>query len=287
MLTAITICRNSAWVIRATLSTALRYCDAVAVLDHASEDATPDVLSDLAREHPGRVSWVREDDPVWREMDHRQRVLDLARSHGGTVFVNVDDDEILTFNLHECARHAALSLAPGAALTCPLLCVWDGLTHYRADDTEWSRCVTYLAFADTSGMTFKPAGDGYQFHNRRPSGSNGSHVDLIPPDSREGGVLHLQFASRRRLLAKQALYKITETVCWPGRRTAAELNAMYDNTTLNIPRGMVEMSRDWVPEEIRAMIDIDAEPWQDAACRRAVAFYGRDRFAGLDLYGVV
>ena len=162
----------------------------------------------------------------------------------------------------------------------------DGLTDYRDDDTEWSRCVTYLGFADCPGMTFKPAADGYQFHNRRPAGNSGLQVQLVT-DKREGGVLHLQFASRRRLRAKQALYKMTETVCWPWRRTPDAINAMYDNTTLSIPAKYSEMPGDWFPEDVRKLVNLDAEPWQEAEVRRLWNTYGEEKFGKLDLYGVV
>jgi hypothetical protein len=33
-------------------------------------------------------------------------------------------------------------------------------------------------------------------------------------------------------------------------------------------------------------LDVDAEPWQEAEVRRLVAEYGREKFTGLDLFGV-
>ena len=126
MIVATTIARNSEWVLEATLRTALRYCDACAVLDHASTDGTSKILLRLAEESPGRVAAVFEPDPVWHEMDHRQKVLGLARAMGGTVFANVDDDEILTYNLHAQAREKLTALRPGEALLAPLPCVGTG-----------------------------------------------------------------------------------------------------------------------------------------------------------------
>jgi len=287
MIVSITITRNSAWVLRATIETALAYCDAAAILDHASTDRTAEVIADLAQRFPGRVSSVREPDPTWREMDHRQRVLELARAAGGTIFANIDDDEVLTYNLHAAAREKMLKLHSGEVLMSPIMCVWDGLSSYRDDDSEWSRGSTYLAFANAPGMTFKPARDGYQFHNRRPSGSRGPAVSLTDGAPHRGGVLHLQFASRRRLRAKQALYKMTETVCWPGRRTAQQLNEMYDNTTLNLPRAQRSFDPGWLLLEVAAMVDVDAEPWQEAECRRLWVEHGAEKFKDLDLYGVV
>ena len=98
--------------------------------------------------------------------------------------------------------------------------------------------------------------------------------------------MHLQFAAERRLRAKQALYKINEILRWPERRTVAEVNAMYDQTTTPAAPEFGPAPESWWYGlgHLRSLIDLDAEPWQEAEVKRLVAEHGA--FAGLDLYGV-
>ena len=39
-------------------------------------------------------------------------------------------------------------------------------------------------------------------------------------------------------------------------------------------------------EDLRQYLDIDAEPWQETAVRKAIATHGRNTFWGLDLFGL-
>jgi hypothetical protein len=290
MLVGLMLTRNGAWVLGASLRAALRWCDAVVVLDHASTDATKDVVSKVLAEHEDRVLYLREDDPVWDEMNHRQRTLEAARERfGARVVANVDDDEILTANVESLVRRAALALVPGEALEVPWVSVWNGMTAFRDDDSPWSSCQVHLAFADAPGMTYRPAADGYQHHNRRPRGNDGPVQRPITTQA-SGGLLHLQFASRRRLLAKQALYKMIEVLRWPGRVPVAEIDAMYSRTALDVPQ-----KEAWIPEkwwgspipDLRRYVDLAAVPWQELEAQRLVREHGRERFAGLNLFGVV
>lgn len=285
-LVAVMLARNSAWVIGASARAAIRWCDALVIFDHASTDATGEIAHQVAAEHPRRVVVLREDSPVWEEMDHRQRTLDAARELGATHIANVDDDEILTRNVEGPIRDQAAAMSPGEALEVPWISVWDGTSHYRDDDSRWSRAQVHLIFALTPQTHYRRADDGYQHHSRRPRGDGGKVLRPIQRQS-DGGLMHLQFASHRRLLAKQALYKVNEILRWPGRATVAEVNRLYDGTTLDVPRKVTPIPPSWKPgDELEQLVDLNAEPWHDAECRRLVALHGAATFAGLDLYGV-
>ncbi len=123
-------------------------------------------------------------------------------------------------------------------------------------------------------------------------------------------MLHLWGASERRLAAKQALYKITERIRWPGKATR-EIDAYYNLAMhpeasrgtgftsqweyATVPNGAT-MSMDLVPisggwwagyEDLLQYLHVDAEPWQEAECRKLVREHGSAKFKGLDLFGVV
>ena len=294
------LARNSEWIINASARAALMYCDGLVIFDHASTDTTAVIADSIAAGHPGRVSVIHESSPVWEEMDHRQRTLDAAREMGATHVANIDDDEIVTGNLvgrigGEASlsrmltglRDEAEALRPGETMTLPWISMWGGLDSYRDDDSHWSRTQVDFIFALTPDAHYRRAADGYQHHSRRPKGMLA--IAQAPyQDQNEGGLMHFQFASRRRLLAKQALYKLNEILRWPERASVEKINRLYDGTTRDEPRRMRQVPTEWWDRiaHLKPLINVDAEPWQEAEVRRLVAEHGAARFAGLDLYGV-
>ena len=288
-LIALMLARNSEWIIGASARAALTWCDGLVVLDHASRDKTTAVAEAVSAEHPGRVKVLREDDPEWREMDHRQRTLDAARSMGGTKFANVDDDEILTGNLVESVKRYTAELGPGCSLALPWVSMWGGLDTFRDDDSSWSKSHVDTVFADgKEQMFYRRASDGYQHHARRPRGNIGP-VSVPLQSQAGGGLMHFQFSSNRRLRAKQALYKMNEVLRWPGRMTVSDINKMYDGTTYAPGLRTSPVPEGWWSglSHLRGLIDLDSEPWQEAEVKRLIAEHGAEKFRGLDLYGVV
>lgn len=273
-LIALTLARNESWCLPATLRATLRWADGVVVYDHASTDRTPAIVDEVRGEHPGRVRYIRDDEPTWLEMDQRQRTLETARGWGATHMAVVDADEVLTENLVPVIRGAVEGLNPGEVLLPPWLCLWRGLTHFRdGDDSVWSGCMVSLAFADRPDLCWRDRDGGYCFHHREPYGSTRRPVW---GDRSVGGLLHLQHANWRRLLAKQLLYELTETIRWGGVR------ARYAATCDEAGAAFRELPAAWRPPEL-AMVDLTAEPWQVAECRRLIREHGRERFSGCDL----
>lgn len=293
------LARNSGWVIGASVRSALRWCDMLIVLLHACDDDSEEVVEEVRREHPRRIALLHETSPQWDEMNHRQRTLDAARRLRATHVANVDDDEILTGNGFDEVRFAAARLEPGETLDMPWLCMWNGLDSYRADDSHWSRTLVDVVFADIPGMHYKAATDGYQHHARRPRGSTGLtrlwgrceglRRQRLMGSAPFGGLMHLQFASERRLLAKQALYKMWEVIRWPDKRTVGEINTMYDGTALAPGLGLAAVPPGWWEGQraLREHIRLDAVPWQETECKQLWVKHKPQTFKGLNLYGVV
>jgi hypothetical protein len=281
------LARNSEWVLGASARAALLYCDGLVIFDHASSDGTAALALDIGDEYPGRVALLREASPEWREMEHRQATLELARSMEATHVLNVDDDEILTANLIGSIREHVAAVQPGEALDLPWISMWGGIDTYRDDDSHWSRSQVDFAFADIEGMRYHAAADGYQHHARRPRGCAGrTHVPVVA--QRLGGLMHLQFSSELRLKAKQYLYQMNEVLRWPGRKSPEAIRKMYDGTTLDVPRRTVAVPAEWWAgmEHLRQHIHLDAEPWQLAEVRRLLLEHGPETFAGLNSYGL-
>jgi Glycosyl transferase family 2 len=284
------IVRNEGWCLRASARAALRWCDGLVILNHASRDDTQDIIEELIREFRGRMCTLRDDDPVWREMEHRQWTLEEARDCGATHCAIIDADEFLTENLIPTIRPMIEGLRPGQVMQPPWITLWRSLDQYRNDASVWSRSFVSMAFRDSPGLCWKlrnmPAAEGaavndYDHHQRHPL--NSSYIKPWENIS-AGGLMHLQHASWRRVRAKQAWYRCVEMIRWP-QFGAAAIEARYRPTTDEsnihlsaLPEGF------WGPERI--YLDLDRKPWQEEEVKRMVAQEGAGRFAGLDLQGV-
>lgn len=280
------ILRNEAWCLRATLAAAAKWLDGMAIMVHASTDATARIACcyQTGRAMPGDCAEVRhwiEPSPAWDEATYRSALLAEGRCMGGTHFAIIDGDEMLTANLVPHIRTSAEALDPGQLIRLPWLNCWRGLDAYRSDASPFGRAYAPVVFADAPHLSYSPEADGYQLHTRAPRGVRamelGRHAD--------GGLLHLQHANWRRLCAKQALYQMDEVLRWPGRRPAGEIARTYRPAVDETGLETTAIPADWWPVD-RAAIDLEAAAWQEAEVARLLALHGREHFAGLDLFGL-
>lgn len=268
--------RNEDWILNLSARVALEWCDELVILLHECVDGSAGIAADVSREHPGRVL-VTEVTGDWQEMQHRQKMLEHARSLGASHIAIIDADEVMTANLVGNARSAALSLKEGQILQMPLFNLRNGTSEYHSDGV-WSNRTVSVAFHDHPRLSWS----GDQFHAREPQGAP---LSGIVSSDRNGGILHFWGASEARLIAKHALYKMTETLRWP-EKPRYQIDDLYNlaffgrGETAPVPKA-------WMAGyEPLSSVDIDHEPWQAKECARLLGIYGADRFDGLDLFGV-
>lgn len=286
-ITAIMPCRNSAWVLGLSARALLLWVDELIILNHASTDGTLDLLHDLQRLDK-RVKYYTCTDEIWREMQHRNRLLESAREWGATHIVTIDDDEIVTGNLLPKMRPWVESLPPGIVMQLPWLQLRGSIGEVITSGM-WSQQNASCAFQDGPQMLWQTA-KGYDHHHRQPYGTMG-YKPVLAPGNRTGGLMHLQMASERRLLAKHAWYKVMERVRWP-EKPVKTIEDMYSLTVRECQSALTSSlsgcSPWWAPyTHLMKHLDLDAEPWQEAECRRLMSLHGAEKFRGLDLYGVV
>lgn len=280
--------RNEAWCLGLSARVALRWCDELVIGDHLSTDVTPDILSDLRREFPERITTIKAVDSEWTEMKHRQLLLEVARNRKATHISIVDADEVLTGNL----LNQIPSLPVGTILQLPGVNLRGDLNRMHVGGT-WGSSWFSLAFQDDARLHWSADHrGGYDHHHREPWGM---HLGLHKPVARgNGGVFHLQMVNERRLKAKHAWYKLSERIRWP-QKPVAEIDRLYNLAIYNGPQkvekpqfgtGIVPSSW-WGPyADLMQFLHLDMEPWQEAECRRLIDRHGREAFAGLDLFGV-
>ena len=274
--------RNEAWCIGLTARALLRWVDDAVFLLHACTDASESILEAVASEHPGRVHVIHEPETIWREMHHRQRLLEYARCLDATHVSVVDADEIIAGDTMPVMRDHVGLLGPKKFAAIKFRNIIDGLDQYRAEQGDWgTNAGTIVAFGDHPHLCWE-ARNGYDHHQRSPYGSSMSSY------IQGGGLLHLQFASRRRLLAKHALYKVSERIKYP-QKSIRDIDALY-----NMAPSLSGIDRKptpaewWAPyADLMRYCNVDSEPWQEQATRNLVAQHGAAHFGGLDLFGVV
>ncbi len=282
--------RNEDWIIGLSARALLRWVDELIILDHCSTDESRELEWSVALEHPERVITLTDNDPIWHEMAHRQRMLESARGRGATHIVTVDADEVVSGNLVKHMRLIVEDMPPGMVLQLPWICLRDSIDQCHRTGL-WAEQFASAAFVDNPAC-FWGQRNGYDFHQRAPMGR--PEVAFKPVAHAFGGILHLQYSSRRRLLAKQALYKMTEAIRWPERKFGV-VNQTYNWSVYGRAESkqaqfdLGPIPSDWWAgyEDLMGYLHVDAEPWQEAECRKLVKEYGRDKFNGLDLFGVV
>lgn len=281
-LVAVMPLRNEAWIVGLSARVVLQWCDALVCLLHQCTDGTAAIMAEIAAEHPGRVTIIEESDATWREMHHRQRLLEAAREQGATHIAITDADEVLTGNLLPVVRSQIAAVLPGKYITAGMPCMWRATDRYRTDGRIWAnRDDLILAFADKAALSWQPVG-GYDHHHRAPIGAVPSGRVL-----RAGGVMHLQWASWRRLTAKHAWYQMHERLRYPAKSSAAiaqQYSLAPDEAGLTTASAPEEW---WNPyRDLLRHVNLNAEPWHEAECRRLIEEHGAERFRGLNLHGV-
>jgi Glycosyl transferase family 2 len=289
--------RNEQWVLGFSARAALEWCDSLIIFDHASTDKTPEIIRQLrgqlrSKSGKSRIYYARVEETQWNEMQHRQYMLNVARAEWAEIATHlaiIDSDEVLTANLIGGIRDQIQSLRAGQMMTLPLYNLRGGMNRYHLNGV-WGQRIVSVAFKDVNTISWR----GDKFHSREPEGVQWQSIRMVNQGA--GGVMHLWGASERRLIAKHALYKCTETLRWPDK----------DRDTIDREYSMAIKGRPWIgdtPEKwtyadvpanwlapyTDLMIDhlhLDDEPWQEAEVRRLVADHGRGRFAGLDLFGI-
>jgi hypothetical protein len=280
--------RNEDWVLGLSARVALMWCDQLIVLEHHCIDNTHKILFDLTLEFQNRVTVIRDPDPAWDEMTHRQRLLGVAREKGATHIAIVDADEVLTANLVDSVRVMVERGGFNGMMNLPGYNLRRGLYQYH-ENGIWGERWFATVFQDSPLLSWQ----GDQFHHRTPFGKKFQSYNPVPQGA--GGVMHLWGASERRLVAKHALYKMTEVLRWPAK-DHKEVDREYNQAIM--PTANLRFDQNWnlapVPKEwwdgyghLMHYLNVDGMPWQEAEIWRLWKEHGPERFAGLNLFGLV
>lgn len=276
-------CRNDDWCIGLTARVALQWVDHLLVYAHCCTDRTIDILEQI-RHETGRLSTFVDPEPAWKEMHHRQYLLEWGRQLKATHFAIIDSDELLTANLLRTIRGLVESTPANHVLAIPGIQLWRGLTRQRIDNpfnTTFS-----LAFAEDALLSYRPKPNGDHHHNgRQPMPLVQGYKPLV-----EGGIFHLQFTRWNALRYKQIRYQLSEWLKHGGDYGIDRIRRRYSwfdfqpVTTVNVPDSW------WSYAGIgdgRELLDLrDDGSWYADEVRRIVQKHGIEQFKGLNFFGL-
>jgi len=277
-----------------TLRAALKWCDEMIVFLHACTDESSDIVHRIAVLYRDRVTIIGDSlNPMWDEMQHRQRMLEMARQPeiGATHIAIIDADEIVVGTV------LVPLPGPGQMLMLPGYNLRGGIDFYHANGIWGDRWFSMI-FEDQPNLGWH--GDG--FHHRAPHGSESFAGRKSLDRVGRSGVLHLWGASEKRLMAKHALYKVTERLKFGNKsldlidreynlwRSKSDVQRLYPTVKqFHDPWTFRPVPQNWWEDHLDVIkyLDVDREPWQIAEVQRLVKEHGAEKFAGLDLFGIV
>ena len=273
--------RNEAPFIEQCLRALALYTDAIVYLDDASTDNTLKIVQSLASELNieqiiSKKRWYRD------EPGDRNKLLQAGREIGGTHFIVIDADEMLTANFlqNNFLRKKILELQPGEKICLNWIQLWRSLDYYRFDNSVWTNNYKDFIFCDDTICSY----NSEFIHTSRTPYTGGK---IFTYTGYKHGMLHFQFVNWRNLLIKQAWYRCLERIRQPNKSDKA-INERYAPSKNENQLGTSPSPSYWFNKYNffdRTICD-RPEQWKEKQILEWFEQYGQEHFAGLDIWDV-
>ena len=129
---ALVCVRNESETIRVFAHETLRFVDGILFLDDCSSDSTITQINLIKSTTEKTVEVLTKGSWLWNEASNRNQLLEFGRSLGGTHFLTIDADELLTSNLHQIGGIRAIGerMSPGDSLEFQWLQLWRSTSYF-------------------------------------------------------------------------------------------------------------------------------------------------------------
>jgi glycosyltransferase involved in cell wall biosynthesis len=274
--------RNEAWILEQTLAAASLWADHIIVANHGSTDQTANILRRypkvlvITNSHPFHTSTIRKE------------LLEAARNfEGNNALFSFDADELPTGHVLNDTFWSEIERLPtGTSIQMEWVNLWRLATQYRIDGVQAPQWKVF-GYIDDRKMDYDTLGVINDHTSRVPMAAlrNSRRFDFPK-------VLHYQFVDWRRLLSKQAHYRMVE---WLQKKqsmwTAFSINLKYfstkDERGLKVafvpPEWLKLYSDHGVTLGYKSQVDLS---WHDSAVLGYFEKYGKQYFDWLDIWDI-
>lgn len=268
--------KDEEWILEHNLTCASLFFDHIIVADQNSSDRTPEICKKFPK-----VVYIKNNSTEYNEGNRRQLLLDAARSFDGNNFIaNLAADEIFSANILDPQVFDRLvkDQKPGTGFSFHWVQLWRSEKEYRDDTSVWSNSYRPFAFIDDRITNYRK---GF------------AHLSIIPEDlmstaviCHEIKVLHYQFVSFERMLAKQRWARLLEFGHYsqPDFLKSIILNNKYYITKDEHNLKTSPVSSNWLHKYAPFIIKIKSEPWHISASIEFIKKYSPQRLYWLDIW---
>jgi glycosyltransferase involved in cell wall biosynthesis len=273
--------RNEAKIIEQCLHALSLFTDAIVYLDDASDDNSITIVESVADKY-NIVKIIKKQ--IWRrdEPADKNALLKAGREIGGTHFIVIDADEMITANClkNDFLRNRIKNLKPGDRLLMNWIHLWQQPNFYRSD-AGWRYRFKDFIFCDDGICSY----DSEFIHTpRTPCNLSGTSYYL---DENDYGMLHFQFMNWTNVVIKQSWYKCLEHIRIP-EKSVESINQRYafsmDTTHVEIS----PVQKIWFDgyDFYSSKYFDTQEEWRTKQMKQWVTQYGINHFKELDFWGL-
>ena len=273
--------RNESGIIEQCLRALSLYTDAIVYLDDASDDNSVAVVKSVATKYQVEKIIRKK---VWKrdEPGDRNALLKAGREIGGTHFIVIDADEMLTAN---CLQDNWLAqqidrLQPGDRLMLNWIHLWKSPSFYRTDE-GWKYRYKDFIFCDDGQCSYS---SDFIHTSRTPHNLSGK---MYSTDGNTWGMLHFQFINWPNVVKKQSWYKCMERIRTP-EKPIDQINQRYAFSMDTSREELSPMPSIWIDgyEFFDSTVFDAQEQWRADQMKQWVYQYGKDYFNGLYFWGL-
>ncbi len=270
--------KNESWILPTYLSSMKKIADEIIAIDDSSTDNSRQILFDAG-------AFVYENKEVvksgWAEYSIRQNLLKLGREHGGTHFICLDADEVLSANFIKNGRNIIKKLQPGQKISMQWIFLWKNHLQYLDDKRSLFKdnFKDFIFFYKPS-MQYK-----YSFmHVGRTPGEN-KKENIIKINNSQGVCLHFTLVNWKNNMLKQVWVRCSDLI--EKQESYAKINNRYYNPAEKKQFHLSDTPTEWL-EGIDLPKNVERLPldWHLPAILKFFDIYGIEFFEPLEIWDI-
>jgi glycosyltransferase involved in cell wall biosynthesis len=233
--------KNEAWILKFSLKNFSLFSDEIIVLNDKSIDESVDIIKSFPK---AKIVDFNETENIVDMSRRRNILLEAGREAGGTHFLFLDADEILSENFVRDIKQVLSNLSVGQTVKLPWVTITENKTQLYFEEKEKEIYKDFI-FCDDKVSNYKK-------QNLSEARTPGIQDNIITIPFQDGYVIHFQYLASERNKVKQAWYRMNELL--QNKRSAARINATYEHTKRRSLKKGYELKDSFV-EENRSLIE--------------------------------